>query len=172
MREPIVDYRPYAKKTEKRKSERARKREREKERTRRKDNNQLKSQYCARIFRLRMNFTGLLRRLVTMPSAICKTFLINYRLRSILLSNHPSSPSSFFWFIDVLKREGEREIKRGKEKTCLFLNVFSLTPFVPTHRGRNFNRGLEKRQAFLQTTISYQLTEQTSHPLHAESHFR
>lgn len=47
-----------------------------------KDNYQLKTNFRG-IFCLRMEFTVSLRRLVTMPSAICKTFLINYRQDSI-----------------------------------------------------------------------------------------
>lgn len=96
----------------------------------RKDNYQLKTYFCVQILCLWMGFTSSLRRLVTMPSAICKTLLINYRQDSISSSLPYETP----------------------------IPTFSHYDFTPLSATTKFNSELER--AFLQPTIICQLTGQ------------
>lgn len=92
-----------------------------------------------------MEFTVLLRRLVTLPSAICKTFLINYRQDSIPLVSsilYPGSP--------------------GSQRRQPHLFPPSFYPFV-LRRGRKFNSKLDR--AFFQRAIICQLTRRMSRHL-------
>lgn len=97
----------------------------------RNDNYQLKTYFCVQILCLWMGFTSSLKRLVTMPLAICKTLLINYRQDSISSSLPYKTPTP----------------------------IFSHYDFTPLSATTKFNSELER--AFLQPAIIYQLTGRT-----------